>query len=88
MAPKSGKRAFVPRSKVDPSFASTLTFLVTEHKESLRRLTAADYANVELAALALEELLSSILNHVCRIPSNQWQSACQGVVGVDPYTFS
>eukprot|EP00971_Amphidinium_carterae_P177051 3510869-Amphidinium_carterae.1 len=81
----AAKRAFAPRCKVDHTFTSTLTFLVTQHKAVIRSLTPADYVDLDLAVLTLEELLCSILRHVGRIPQSQWDTACGSVEGVNPY---
>eukprot|EP00971_Amphidinium_carterae_P013957 274761-Amphidinium_carterae.1 len=46
---------------------------------------AADYADIDRAVLALEDLLSAILRHVGRIPHSQWETACASIEGVNPY---
>eukprot|EP00971_Amphidinium_carterae_P108491 2148227-Amphidinium_carterae.1 len=66
------------------TFTATLSSPVSQHKASLRGPSPADYADLDLAVSAPEDLLSAILRHAGRIPQFQWHTACPAVEGVDP----
>eukprot|EP00971_Amphidinium_carterae_P280729 5573244-Amphidinium_carterae.1 len=69
------KRAFAPRAKVDHGFTVTLGEIMTTHLSTISSLAGADFANLELASMALQDMMTEIVGHVGRIPKAQWHDA-------------